>query len=219
MFVIIKSKLSIFSTYFQANGPETFSGMFHSTTILECAVYITCFYLSFTFLNFRFFGQEDFMRKWKISPATAMDIACKTISAGFALSATIFGIFILWVSPEYTPIQKDRSSFFVDRVMVWAMSYFIYDFFAMYHVYLARKDAKASDNLCQETSLSQPMRLDKLDASKEDCELITSTSNPNDNLVSLSKSVNSNCDKNRKSISSEDISGVSMNGISKTKPR
>jgi len=159
------------------------------------------------------------MRKWKITPATAMDISCKTISAGFALSATIFGIFILWVSPVYTPIVKDRSSFFVDRVMVWATSYFIYDFFAMYHVYLARKDAKASENLCQETSMSQPMRLDKTDAKKDDCELINSTSNPNDNVVSVNRNVNSNCDKNRKSISSEDISGVSMNGISTKKPR
>merc|ERR1712038_807153 len=78
-----------------AEGPETFSGMFHSTTILESGVYITCFYLSFTFLNRRYFGQDEFMRKWKISPATAMDIACKTISAGFAISATIFGIFML----------------------------------------------------------------------------------------------------------------------------
>ena len=74
---------SYFFTNFQAEGPETFSGMFHSTTILESGVYITCFYLSFTFLNRRYFGQDEFMRKWKISPATAMDIACKTISAGF----------------------------------------------------------------------------------------------------------------------------------------
>jgi hypothetical protein len=95
------------------------------------------------------------------------------------------------------------------------MSYFIYDFFAMYHVYLARKEAKDSEKLCQETSLSQPMRLDNTDASKDDCELLNSTSNP----ISIGNNLNLNCDKNRKSISSEDISGVSMKSISKTKPR
>ena len=35
------------------------------------------------------------------------------------------------------------SSFFLDRVMLWAMGYFIYDIFAMYEVYLAKCDNSA----------------------------------------------------------------------------
>ena len=144
--------------------------MFHSTTILESAVYITCFYLSFSVLDRNYFGQPEFMRKWKISPATAMDIACKVISAGFAMSATLCGIFILLISPSYTPsTNQDRSSFLVDRVMVWATSYFIYDFFAMFHVYLARKQEKSDANsFCSDPTLSQTLNSNNTDA-KSSC--------------------------------------------------
>ena len=210
--------------------------MFHSTTILESAVYITCFFLTFTFLDKHYFGKDDFMRKWKITASDAMDIACKAVSAGFAISATLCGIFMLWISPDYDPEVKDRSSFLVDRVMVWAMSYFVYDFFAMYHVYLARKNTtKISDNNCdaannvnqENLNLSQTTRLEKsLDANHDTNELINSISTHNDNtngdnsvLSSTNKNIlNSNCDKNRRSIS-EEIGGVSSNGTSNKNAR
>ena len=196
--------------------------MFHSTTILECAVYITAFYLSFTFLERHYFGKPKFMQKWKISRATALDIACKTISGGFALMATFCGILILWNAPVYTPIPKERSSFLLDRVMIWASSYFVYDFFAMYHVYLARKEEKTELNSTKrETSLSQTMRLH---TTKDNNELINTTlkSNRNDDdSVPDANSSSSNliCDNNRKSISGEIIGDVSMNAVSNAKPR
>ena len=207
--------------------------MFHSTTILESAVYITCFFLTFTFLDKHYFGKDDFMQKWKITPSAAMDIACKAVSAGFAISSTLCGIFMLWISPDYNPEVKDRSSFLVDRVMVWAMSYFIYDFFAMYHVYLARKDTtQISDNNFdaanvnqEKLNLSHTMRLDKsLDANHGTTELTNSisthhTNGDNSVLSSVNKNIlNSNCDKNRRSIS-EEIGGVSSNGTANKNAR
>ena len=203
--------------------------MFHSTTILESAVYITCFYLSFSLLDRNYFGQPEFMRKWKISPATAMDVACKVISAGFAMSATLCGIFILLISPSYTPsTNQDRSSFLVDRVMVWATSYFIYDFFAMFHVYLARKQEKSDSNsFCSDPTLSQTLNSNNTDYidvhAKNSCtdnnELINSKLITNDDATStLSNISNSKCDTQHKSIN-DDINSVTMKTISNTKPR
>ena len=203
--------------------------MFHSTTILESAVYITSFYLSFSLLDRNYFGQPEFMRKWKISPATAMDVACKVISAGFAMSATLCGIFILLISPSYTPsINQDRSSFLVDRVMVWATSYFIYDFFAMFHVYLARKQEKSDANsFCSDPTLSQTLNSNNTDYidvhAKNSCtdnnELINSKLITNDDATStLSNISNSKCDTQHKSIN-DDINSVTMKTISNTKPR
>ena len=165
------------------------------------------------------------MRKWKISPATAMDIACKVISAGFAMSATLCGIFILLISPSYTPsTNQDRSSFLVDRVMVWATSYFIYDFFAMFHVYLARKQEKSDSNsFCSDPTLSQTLNSNNTDA-KNSCtdqnelnnsKLIT---NDFDATSTLSNISNSKCDTQHKSING-DINSVTMKTISNTKPR
>jgi len=207
---------------------EAGCGMFHSTTILESAVYITCFYLSFSLLDRNYFGQPEFMRKWKISPATAMDVACKVISAGFAMSATLCGIFILLISPSYTPsINQDRSSFLVDRVMVWATSYFIYDFFAMFHVYLARKQEKSDSNsFCSDPTLSQTLNSNNTDYidvhAKNSCtdnnELINSKLITNDDATStLSNISNSKCDTQHKSIN-DDINSVTMKTISNTKP-
>lgn len=131
---------------------------------------------------------------------------------------------MLWRSPNYDPEVKDRSSFLVDRVMVWAMSYFVYDFFAMYHVYLARKET-TNDNskaaTINQENLSQTTKLEKtVDEENFSNELKNSISNHNstngDNsiLSSVNKNIqNSDCDKNRKSISDE-ISGVSSNGTS-----
>jgi len=207
-----------------ASDADSSSGMFHSTTILESAVYITCFFLTFRFLEGRYFGTDEFMRKWKITPPTAMDIACKCVSGGFAIISTLGGILMLWRSPDYDPEVKDRSSFLVDRVMVWAMSYFVYDFFAMYHVYLARKET-TNDNskaaTINQENLSQTTKLEKtVDEENFSNELKNSTSNHNstngDNsiLSSVNKNIqNSDCDNNRKSISDE-ISGVSSNGTS-----
>ena len=207
--------------FLQANATDTVIVMFHSTSILEFFVYMTCFYLSFVFLERRYFGQIEFMRKWQISRATSMDIACKTISGSFAVSATACGMCILWMSAAYTPITKDRSSLLIDRIMVWAMSYFIYDFFAMYHVYLAKNDPTAAIIPYRETNHSQTIKLHKRDVDKDSLkrnDLITSTSKTTDNAVPSSSMMNSNCDKSRKSIT-EDINGVSMNVISKTNLR
>ena len=212
---------------FQADETDSFSGMFHSTTILESAVYITCFFLSFTFLGRHYFGTNEFKQKWRITTPTAMDIACKCVSGGFAIISTLCGIFILWIAPGYNPEVKDRSSFLVDRVMVWAMSYFVYDFFAMYHVYIARKetlnDNANTANMNQENSnLSQSSKSEQsLDAKHESNELRNnsiSDDNSSNGDTSILSSVNknkmnSNCDKDQKSIG-EQISWVSSNGTS-----
>ena len=164
------------------------------------------------------------MRKWNILPATAMDIACKVISAGFAMSATLCGIFILLISPSYTSsTNQDRSSSLVDRVMVWATSYFIYDFFAMFHVYLARKQEKSDANsFCSDPTLSQTLNSNNTDA-KNSCtdnnELINSKLITNDDATSTSSNIsNSKCDTQHKSIN-DDINSVTMKTISNTKPR
>lgn len=204
-----------------ANATDTVIVMFRSTSILECFIYLTCFYLAFVFLGRHYFGQIEFMKKWQISRATAMDIACKTISAGFAFSATVGGMCILWMSAAYTPITKDRSSFFLDRVMIFAMSYFIYDFFAMYHVYLAQLDANETINPYRETKLSQTIKLHRTDVDKDsfnEKELITSIAKPNDNAVPASSMLNSNCDKSPESITG-DMNGASTNVITKNNRR
>lgn len=167
------------------------------------------------------------MQKWKITTPTAMDIACKCVSGGFAIISTLCGIFILWIQPGYNAEVKDRSSFLVDRVMVWAMSYFVYDFFAMYHVYIARKetsnDNSETANMNQENSnLSQTSKSEKSWDVKHDSNELrnnsisdhNSSNGDNSILSSVNKNIlNSNCDKDQKSIG-EQISWVSSNGTS-----
>ena len=167
------------------------------------------------------------MQKWKITTPTAMDIACKCVSGVFAIISTLCGTFILWIAPGYNPEVKDKSSFLVDRVMVWAMSYFVYDFFAMYHVYIARKetlnDSVRTANMNQENSnLSQSSKSEQsLDAKHESNELrnnsISDDNSSNGDTSILSSvnknTMNSNCDKDQKSIG-EQIGWVSSNGTS-----
>ena len=138
-----------------------------------------------------------------------MDIACKTVSGGFAISSTLLGISILWTSAEYTPNKEGKSSFLIDRVMIWAMSYFLYDFFAMYNVYLARHDATAME--------SSSMKPNGIDA---DAVL---TKKANDNQVSpfnknLRTGIGNDCDTSRETFT-EDISGVSTNVIMNSRKR
>ena len=145
----------------------------------------------------------------------------------FAIISTLCGIFILWIAPDYNPEVKDRSSFLVDRVMVWAMSYFVYDFFAMYHVYIARKETLDDNakraNINQENSnLSQTSHSQKsLDAKHDSNELRNNSISDHNSsngdtsiLSSVNKNkMNSNCDKDQRSIG-EQISWVSSNGTS-----
>lgn len=211
------------------NSANTATTMSHST-IVECFIYITCYYLSFIFLGRRCFGQIQFMQKWQISRATAMDIACKTISGGFAIFSTVFGIIILWTSAQYTPSREDKASFFLDRVMVWAMSYFLYDIFAMYTVYLARNDAKVIETQYMNSNGSEPTELEKRmiiargnshnvnghcdSSSVLSKELLTTfTKKGNDNEVSSSnKHLRNECDKSRDTFT-DDLNGVSMSVV------
>ena len=170
------------------------------------------------------------MQKWQISRATAMDIACKTVSGGFAISSTFFGIIILWTSAQYTPNREDKASFFLDRVMVWAMSYFLYDIFAMYIVYLARNDAKVieipytNSNGSEPTELENRMNIARVNSHNVngDCDsssilskelLTTFTKKGNDNEVSSSnKHLRNECDKSRDTLT-DDLNGVSMSVV------
>ena len=191
--------------------------MFHSTSVLEFFLYLTSFYLAFIFLERHYFGQIDFMTKWKISRATAMDIACKTISSGFAILSTASGLFLLLSSASYTPIIKERSSFFIDRVMILAMSYFIYDFFAMYHVYLARNDANLTRIVYREGDYSHKIKRHKSDVDKNDAserKVITSDVKSTENVASSGEILMSNCDKNGESIT-ENTNGISTTVISR----
>ena len=107
--------------------------------------------------------------------------------------------------------------------MVWATSYFIYDFFAMFHVYLARKQEKSDANsFCSDATLSQTLNSNDTDA-KNSCtdnnELINSKLITNDDATSTSSNIsNSKCDTQHKSIN-DDINSVTMKTISTTKPR
>lgn len=116
--------------------------------------------------------------------------------------------------------------------MVWAMSYFLYDIFAMYTVYLARSDAKVVETHYTNSNGSEPTELEKriniarinLQNVNGNCDsssvlskelLTTFTDKANENEVSPSKPSNKHlrneCDKSRDTLTNGVSTSVIIN--------
>ena len=111
--------------------------------VLEFALYSLAFYAVFVTFAKKFLDLA-FMTKWKINECVGLDMSCKCVSALFALIATTLGIYIFF-NADHDPTHTARTGIDVgvDHFLVFAMSYFIYDMYAMYEVYLAKNRQKA----------------------------------------------------------------------------
>lgn len=103
-----------------------------SSIFLETSASMLVFYLIFRYFAFHT-NSPRFRHDWKVKQHTALDIANKSVSALFATTATLIGIYVL---------TTYGGSFYSDKVITYimplAMGYFLYDVVAMYEVYSAK---------------------------------------------------------------------------------
>jgi len=105
-----------------------------STMILLTVMSIMAFYLLFrTLANHT--TCEEFLQKWQVKKNVGLDTANKTISASFGASSALTGTYIL-----ATYGGNYYSDAAITYFMPIAIGYFLYDFFAMIEVYIARLD-------------------------------------------------------------------------------
>lgn len=106
---------------------------------LEFSLYTLLFYAAFVALARKFLAAK-FLAYWRINEAKGLDIACKCVSAGFATAAASFGAYIcMAVDHDVDQTAKRRMvDICVDHFLTFAMTYFLYDVYAMYEVYLAK---------------------------------------------------------------------------------
>ena len=107
-----------------------------SVILVETILSILAFYLAFKTLS-SYTTNAIFMQKWQISKPVALDTANKTISAIFATLSSLTGIYVLMT---YNGVYYLDCA--ITYFMPFAMGYFLYDFFAMAEVYMARLDEK-----------------------------------------------------------------------------
>lgn len=105
-----------------------------STLVLLTMAAIVGFYLAFRTLATHTTNLE-FLLKWQIKKHVGLDTANKTISASFGAGSALIGAYVL-----ATYGGNYYSDAAITYFMPLAIGYFLYDFFAMIEVYIARLD-------------------------------------------------------------------------------
>lgn len=143
-----------------------------ASVAFEFSIYFIGFYSAFSALK-SVFMNTTFREKWVITRANALDFACKSVSAMFAIMATLTGIYILTTSDHNE--RKTSHEFLVGRVLVVAVSYFLYDVYAMYEVYLAKDRPVGSKTTNEVTITSNDQQtLESTSASSHNAVLVNS---------------------------------------------
>lgn len=71
----------------------------------------------------------------KISRGTALDVACKSVSAAFGASAASAGLYLLLNGGD-----PEANHPLLQHVFLVVIAYFLYDLYAMYRVYVGKKE-------------------------------------------------------------------------------
>lgn len=105
-----------------------------STILMETLASIVTFYAAFSALSAST-TSDTFLRKWGVKRNVGLDVANKSVSALFAVMASMSGVYIL---------TTFGGSYYSDRVVTYAMpvamGYFLYDAIAMFEVYKSCED-------------------------------------------------------------------------------
>jgi len=113
--------------------------LYLASSAAEVAIAAWVFYRLFEYVVKTVLNEENCGR-WGVKRAARGDIACKSVSAVFAASATACGMVLITGGER-------RNSDKVDHILLVASGYFIYDVFAMFRVYEhenARKPSQKS---------------------------------------------------------------------------
>ena len=123
---LLDRKMSVNSVTSNANG--NFSLI---SAVMEVISFMLCFSILFNYLT-NCFSSAGFLRRWRVQRWIGVDIACKSVSAVFAVMASSAGIFIILYGADY-PAQTEKTV--LKHIFLICIAYFLYDLYAMFKVW------------------------------------------------------------------------------------
>ena len=127
-----------------------------SIQALEASSYCLMYYAAFRLLT-RVFTDARFKAKFSITFGTGSGVACKSVSALFGIATSMCGVYIF-----NNIFNNEPVGFLVDRIFIFSMSYFLYDVYAMYFVYMSNQGETSSKGEVEKANFGSFIRANSL---------------------------------------------------------
>ena len=127
--------------------------LYLTTAAFEVGLGIAGFTYLFGFLRGKF-ASDSFTSSWRVADWVGIDIACKTVSAAFAILAASTGAFNLLNGAEKdTPGVSETEQRLLKHIFLVVIAYFLYDLYAMHQVFAAKAKTSSIGAFCKEQPL------------------------------------------------------------------